>query len=326
LITGATGFLGGLCVRALLRAGVPAQRLRCLVRDPERAARGGLPRASLVAGDLAAVDGAGLVDAARGVAAVLHFAGSLKGIRAADFDAINVDGTQRLVQAVRTAAPAAHFVLVSSLAAAGPSRDGSTSALPADRTRPVSMYGDSKRRGEIAVVQSGLPHTILRPPIVYGSGDAATRLLFRQSTAPLVFVPRRAAPVSVIHADDVVAAALLAVARPPRGLVLPLDGPQRSDMHALSVAIALACGRRARLVRVPLGVVAIVAHAADLWARLCNRPGYFNRDKLREVAAEGWICDPAPAAQALGFHPSIGLAEGLDAVAKAEGFTATATT
>jgi uncharacterized protein YbjT (DUF2867 family) len=37
LITGATGFLGGRLVRALLRAGAPPERLRCLVREPARA-------------------------------------------------------------------------------------------------------------------------------------------------------------------------------------------------------------------------------------------------------------------------------------------------
>lgn len=320
LITGATGFLGGRFVRALLASGVPSARLRCLVRDPALGAGAGLPAMMLRPGDLARGDAATLRTAAAGVGAVVHFAGAVKGLRAADFDAVNVGGTARLCAAVAAVAPSAHLLCISSLAAAGPSVDGATSAVPAERSQPVSWYGDSKRRGELVVVHSGLAHTILRPSVVYGPGDAATRLLFRQATAPLVAVPRAARPLSVVHADDVVAAVRRALARGATGAVLPLDGPQRTDTHALLQAIASACGRRARLVRVPLFVAGAAAAVCDLAARLRGCPGFFSRDKVRELAAPGWVADPAPAARTIGFRASIGLTEGLAAVARAEGF------
>jgi dihydroflavonol-4-reductase len=320
LVTGATGFLGGLLVRRLVADGMAPANLRCLVRDPRRARASGLPATTLVTGGLAAPNDAELAAAVAGVAIVVHLAGTLKGHRPADFDAVNVHGTERLCRAVLMHAPRAHVVLVSSLAAAGPSVDGTGSALPPAACRPVSLYGDSKRRGELALLGSALPATILRPPVVYGPGDAATRLLFRQACAPLCAVPRRSRPLSAIHAADVVVAIQLAMARRPVGAILPLDGPQRTDTHALLRAIAAAAGRRARLAPLPMAVAGAAAFASDLFGRLVGRTSYFNRDKVREIRADGWVADGTAAAAVLGFRPQVELTAGLMAVAVAEGF------
>ena len=74
---------------------------------------------------------------------------------------------------------------------------------------------------DLPALATGLAHCIVRPPVVYGPGDAATRLLFRQALAPLVAVPARRAPLSVIHSDDVVDALLAAIQRRPAGAILP---------------------------------------------------------------------------------------------------------
>jgi dihydroflavonol-4-reductase len=321
LVTGATGFMGGVLVRRLFANGLAPSRLRCVVRDLDRAERGGLPRASLVVGDLSNSDcGPQLRAAADGATVVIHLAGSLKSCDRRGFDVVNWHGTQRLVDAVVAAAPKAHLVHVSSLAAAGPSVDGRGTAEPADRCHPVSNYGESKRRGELAVVGSGLPFTILRPPVVYGPNDGATQLLFRQALAPITAMPIRSRPLSVIHVDDVVDAAWLALIKRPHGATLPLAGPARTDTHQLMRAIAASCGRRARLVPVPMALAALAASAADLLARVRNKPGYFNRDKVRELGAGGWVADGEPAKHSLGFQARVSLADGLAAVAQSDGF------
>jgi dihydroflavonol-4-reductase len=324
LITGATGFVGGTLVRRLVRAGVDGAHIRCLVRDRARAARLGLPPESLREGDLGdPAGGPALAAAAAGAATVVHIAGTLHGNRRRDFDLVNVDGTARLIDALRSVggdgAPP-HVVCVSSLAAAGPSTDGATSAVPPDRATPVSWYGDSKRRGELAVVGSGLPFTILRPPVVYGPGDAATRLLFGQARAVVTAVPPRPRPLSAIHVDDVVTAVLAALRVRPPGTFLPLDGPQRTDTHALLRAIAAACGRRPRLLPVPMWLARAAAAAADVWAQGTGRSSFFNRDKMRELGACGWVADGTMAREHLGFVPAIALEDGLAAIARSEGF------
>jgi uncharacterized protein YbjT (DUF2867 family) len=209
VLTGATGFLGGAIVRRLLSVGFDPAQLRCLVRDRERAIRSGIPSACVRVADLGdSAARASLPALLDGASVVLHLAGAVKALSRADYDRANVTGTRDLVAAVAAAAPTAHFVLVSSLAAAGPSVDGRGSDAAPDACAPVSHYGDSKRRGELEVTDSDLRWTIVRPPVVYGPGDAATRLLFRQAMGLLVPVPWSPQPLSVIHSDDVVAALL----------------------------------------------------------------------------------------------------------------------
>lgn len=319
LLTGATGFLGGRLLRALLDRGHSPDRLRCLVRDRQRARAAGVPDPCIRLGDLGdASAAADLEAAASGATVVLHLAAELRGWRESSFASVNVGGTERLLRALAAAAPHAHFVQVSSLAAAGPSVDGSGTAAPPDMCRPVSAYGESKRRAELAVVAGTPAWTIVRPPVVYGPGDGATRLLFRQACAPVAVVPARPTPLSVIHVDDVAEALLRVIDVRPAGAVLPLDGPERTDTHAFVRAIAAASGRRARLLPVPSAVAAFGATASDAIAALRRRASYFSRDKLREIRAPGWVADGGPARDRLGFAAKIPLAAGLADVVKRE--------
>ncbi|HEX6812484.1 MAG TPA: NAD-dependent epimerase/dehydratase family protein [Planctomycetota bacterium] len=321
LLTGATGFLGGAVLQKILRRGFKATSIRCLVRDRAKALAAGVPAESILCADLTSPRSNGsLAAAVEGVGIVLHLAGAVKAWHRSGFEGPNVDGTRRLLAAVENSAPSAHFLLVSSLAAAGPSVDGASSTAMPDRCRAVSAYGDSKRRAEIEVVQGRLPWTIVRPPVVYGPADPATRLLFQQACAPVTAVLRESRPLSVIHSDDVAEALVLALTLRPAGAVLALDGPERTDTHGLMRAIAAACGRRARLLPMPLPLVSAAALASDLLAALRHKAGFFSRDKMREIRAAGWVADGTAAKALLGFEPAVHLAAGLRDTARAEGF------
>ena len=90
LVTGATGFMGGVLVRRLFANGLAPSRLRCVVRDLDRAERSGLPRESLVVGDLSNSDcGEQLRAAVDGATVVIHLAGSLKSCDRRGFDVVN---------------------------------------------------------------------------------------------------------------------------------------------------------------------------------------------------------------------------------------------
>ena len=313
LITGATGFIGRRFVRACQESGIGD--ISCLVRDRARARGLGLPEDALVDGDLADPDA--LRRGAAGAALIIHLAASVRALRTADLFAANAGGTRLLLAA---AEPSARFVLVSSLAAAGPSRDGRDTDRPAARCSPCSAYGESKRQAELALVadatRTGRSWLVLRPGVVYGPGDAATRVLTAQARAWVTAVPPSPRPLSVIHVDDVCSALLAAVRKPEvQALFLPLVGGVPTDTHSLLTAIAAAHGRRARLLPVPLPIARCAAHLAQAWARVTGRPTFFNPDKVREIGAEGWVGDPEPAARALGFRAQIDLRAGLAALA-----------
>jgi nucleoside-diphosphate-sugar epimerase len=311
LITGATGFLGRALVHRLLDGGHDAARLRLLVRDPARAVALGLPRSSLVVGDIVARDA--VVAAVRGVDCIFHLAARTTALRAADFVDVNVGGTQLVVEAMEQHNREARLVLVSSLAASRPTVDGLGSGAPPENCRPVSRYGRSKLDAERTLLAHWwwMNWSVVRPPVVYGPADPATALLFRQATAAVTPVPLRRRPLSVAHVDDVVEC--IARVGEERSLVghLPIDGAERTDSHDLMRRVAQAAGRRARLLPVPMPLVRLLGPLADGVARLRGKPSFFSSDKLREVSACGWVADPLLAERMLGFRSRVGLDQGL---------------
>jgi nucleoside-diphosphate-sugar epimerase len=161
------------------------------------------------------------------------------------------------------------------------------------------------------VSDSGNPWLVLRPPIVYGPCDVATRLLVRQGLAPLVLVPRPKRPLSIAFVGDMVEAIRCAARSTVVHRFVPIDGAARSDTDALMRAIAATRGRRPRLCHVPTPVIRAAAVAADGWSRLRGRPSFFSVDKIRDLASPGWVAAAGPARELLGFEPSTAISEGL---------------
>jgi len=157
LVTGGTGFIGSHLLQRLVRAACP---VRCLTR-PQSAARPlpeGVQRAP---GDLQS--GQGLDQALVGVDTVIHLAGVTKALRSSHYFEGNVQATDRLARAL--AGRKIRFVHVSSLAAAGPSPDG-TPLREDCASHPLTHYGRSKREAERIVREITPEAVIVRPPVV----------------------------------------------------------------------------------------------------------------------------------------------------------------
>ncbi len=232
--------------------------------------------------------------------------------------AVNAGGVGRLLAAIREAeVPPTRLVYVSSLAAGGPS----AGATPIDEDvspHPVSAYGRSKLAGEAELLRApaGLSWSIVRPPIVYGPGERDLLQMFRLSRGlviPVVGFAERW--YSIVHADDL-CRGILAVAGSPAaaGRTYYLANAVPVSGVGLARAVVLATGGRARPLRVPDLVAALLAAGGSLAKPFRRRPPLLTLDKYPEIV-QSWVCSSARAARELRFDAQIPLDVGLQSVA-----------
>ncbi|NDC80667.1 MAG: complex I NDUFA9 subunit family protein [Verrucomicrobia bacterium] len=162
VVTGGTGFVGREICRRLAAEGLAARALaRTAPKEPLPAGVEFFP------GDITQPESLRL--AFRGAKAVIHAVGIIQEHGSQTFERVHVRGTSQVIAATL---------------AAGVPRYLHLSALG---TRPsaASRYHQSKWAAEEIVRSSGLAHTIFRPSMIYGKGDAFTRRLASLMSPPL---------------------------------------------------------------------------------------------------------------------------------------------
>lgn len=311
LVTGASGFLGSHIARRLDAQGTAT---RLLVRaSSNRSSLEGLTRATFAVGDVR--DPGSLRRAAEGVTGVIHAAGLVKARDPRDFARVNTEGTQALLEAVADVAPdLLRFVLVSSLAAHGPSPDGRPRPVAAP-ARPVTAYGRSKWSAEQAATSAAgrVPVTIVRPPMIYGPGDREVLAFFRAvrwRLVPLTGPPQSL--LSTIFVEDCADACIAALAGDlPSGSCFFVDDGQPEPLIARLRDIERAVGRPAlATVRVPPTLLRVGALLSEWAGHLTGRSVMLTRDKVHELTAPHWVGESAPARAALQWSPRTSFADG----------------
>ena len=322
LVTGASGFIGTHLVRRLVARGF---RVSCLVRatsqvDKLRAA-GALP----VIGEIDDRAGVSRVLSASDASFVFHLAGLLRAMRPEEFMRVNAGGVDVVASACAERRDRPVLVLVSSIAAAGPS--GEIPKMESDRPVPVSDYGRSKLAGELAVARyaGAVPITIVRPCVVFGAGDRGVCEVFKPvARSGIQIVPGRGdRRLSLIAVADLVECILLAAQKGER---LASDDSGRGIYFAAAEdlshvefgdAIAHALGRkRARVVHLPEWALRAIGLGGDVVSRIRHCPGWIGRDKITELLAGSWTCSSAKARRQLGWSPAAPLADRLGETAQ----------
>ncbi len=302
VVTGATGFFGAKRVWRLINSG---DEVWCVVGPGEDRRLLASYRAQFIEGDITlphALDGH--LD---GVEAVYHCAETIHGDAFEDFVRPNVDAVHHVASACAAQPTPPVFVLISSMAAAGPTRRAQA-LNEAEGGQPVSDYGRSKQAAEGAAraYAGRMPVSIVRPGVVFGERDRETLPYFKLARKGwLVALGARDEPISVIHVADL---AHLVEIICWHGERLAPDGPAHRGVYyaardqtsfgELGGLMAEIFHREVRVVSAPgvlgLGAAALLELTGRLWGR--NRKNRVDLKTVRTaVGAGAWHCDPSKA-------------------------------
>ena len=300
LVTGATGFLGRHVVPELK---THRHQVRCLVHTPGRE-RVFAPRSvDIHYGSV--LDPDALAAAFYDVEAVVHLVSIIRRRKNPTFDQVNRQGVANVVAAAISSG-VKHFVLVSAL--------GATE----DRSHP---YLYSKWQGEQELVNSGLPYTIIRPSIMFGTGDE-----FLNNVASLVrvcpLVPvvgsgrNRLQPIAV---EDMARCIALAVDREDlKNKTIEVGGPEQVSYNEIVAIVAQALGKRRVRFHVPFWLMYLLTAAVQ--GLVPQAP--VTTDQLRMLAIRN-VAEPDVVEKTFGFTPrvlggnidyvrSVGFRDGID--------------
>jgi nucleoside-diphosphate-sugar epimerase len=309
LVTGASGFVGRHVASELRSAG---HEVVCLARKEADLARIAADGLESRRGDLS--DAGALAAALDGCDGVVHVAGMIAARSFREMRSVNEGGTARLATACGAVPrPPRRMVLVSSLAAGGPSAPG-RAVREDDPPRPVSRYGWSKLLGERAA-RRALPRatelTVVRPPAVFGPHDRGLHAFFlaaARGVRPRLGLRRR--EISMVYGPDLAAAVRAALETPAAaGRTYYVADPAVLDLQSALEWIADSVGGRTRSILLPEALVRVVGFLAEEVAHFTGRVPAFSRDKVAEFLASGWVCDVTRARTELGWSPGRPLRE-----------------
>ena len=300
LVTGASGFVGRALVAELANSG---HSVRAAMRQPADV----FPRSVEVVAvsDLTRpVEWRALLKNAETVIHLAGIAHTGPGIAEEAYDRVNRLATAELASAAR-AIGIRHLVFMSSIRAqSGPSSD--ITLRETDPPHPTDAYGRSKLAAEDAVRAAGLPFTILRPVLIYGSGvkgnlERLTRLVQKPWPLPFGLCRNRR---SLLARQNLIGAIHHTLQSPAaKGETYIVADPVPLTLAEIVTALRAGEGRAPGLLPIPPALIAVASKAigrAEEWQRVGGT----------------LVADPAKLMRA-GWRPAIETSAGLSALATA---------
>jgi dihydroflavonol-4-reductase len=299
LVTGGSGFVGGLLLARLVADG---RQVRALVRRPIDRERLPDPRVELALGDLG--DEESLARAADGCEVVYHVAG-LNQLCLADpapLYRVNVEGTRRMLEAARRAG-VRRVVHTSSAATLGGdgSRELDETAGPPPEHELTSHYARSKLRAEqVALDFDGVEVVSVNPSSVQGpgrtTGTASIFIGYLNGRLPFDLPAR----FGLCYTRDCVNGHLLAEAKGRPGQRYVLNTATLTNSEAIDL-IAVIAGLAERPRTLPLPVAMGAATVAEALGRVRGRQPKLCRESVRTLG-HPHLYDGSLAARELGLR------------------------
>jgi uncharacterized protein YbjT (DUF2867 family) len=283
-VFGGSGFIGRYMVRRLAKRGYI---VRVAGRDPER---GLFLKPAGAVGQIvplyATVQEEGTIQRAlQDASVVANLVGVLAERRGASFQAIHVDGAERVARLASTA---------------GVSHLMHLSAIGADPASP-SKYAATKGRAEAAVLGAFPSATIFRPSLVFGAEDRFFNR-FGELARMLPFMPviSGSTKMQPVYVCDVADAIMASMAHPEAaGKIYELGGPRIWSFREILAYILKTTRRDRRLVDIPHGL----AHLqASFMQHLPGAP--LTPDQLLMLSRDNVVAPGAAGLAELGITPT----------------------
>jgi len=316
LVTGATGFAGGVLARRLQEAGAA---VRVLVRSPEKLAEKGLGAVDCVEGSV--VDPVAMRRAVEGMNTVFHLAAVYRegGIGDEVYGQVHVEGTRNLCQASLDAG-VRRFVHCSTVGV-----HGHIENPPADeeyRFSPGDIYQRTKLEGEQLAWkffrENGLPVSVVRPAAIFGPEDERLLKMFRLANRDRVLLLGDGEIFyHMVHVEDLATGFLLAGTIPEAvGEPFIIAGDRYLSLNELLQMISGILGKKGRLLHLPAAPVQWAGTFCEkTFLPLGLNPPIYRRRV--DFFTKSRAFDIAKARRILGFAPAFPIEDGLRDTAEA---------
>ena len=237
LVTGASGFIGRHLVGELVSRGYDVAMLARQTSDISALQR---TQSKVIYGDITHLRS--LVEACEGIDAVVHLAAMTSSGEGSDYEKsfqTNVVGCQNLIDACK-------LNQVSRIIHVSTQSDNS------------GAYATTKRHAEVLFRESGLNVTIVKPSLVYGSGDrglfgSMTKFIDRFPVIPIVGSGNY--PMRPIYVGDVAQSIISCLEKDGSGGEYLISGPEEVSYSQYLDSIAQAMGLTRKKVHIPYPVV-----------------------------------------------------------------------
>ena len=289
-IYGGSGFVGRLIARRMAKLG---WRVRVAVRRPNEAL---FVKPYGVPGQVEPVlcnirDDASVRAAMAGADAVVNCVGTFARGGKNSFAAVHVDGAGRIAR-LAAAQGVAHLVHLS--------------AIGADPAAP-SFYATSKGEGEKAVLAAFPSAVILRPSVIFGTGDGLfSRFGTMVSFLPVILLPHANTKFQPVYVDDVAQAAVKGATGEAAPGIYELGGPEVMTLREIVQETARQAQRRRLVLGIPAFAMRLVTGPLDFASVLTGRlfPNkIMTGDQLTQLARDNVVAAGAKGLADLGIKP-----------------------
>ncbi len=312
-VTGGSGFVGGALIERLRSEG---WEVRALARSERAAERVRELGAEPVGGDLD--DRAALSVGAEGCEVAFHAAAKVEDWGdPADFERLNVRGTQNVIDACREAGVRrlVHVGTEAALMAGQPLRNVDESAPL--RPDSAAMYSSSKAKAEQLVRAAngdGLETVVVRPRFVWGRGDTSLlpQIIEMVRSGRFRWVGGGRQLTATTHIDNTVEGLWLGATKAPAGGVYFVTDGEPVVFREFLTNMLGTQGVTIPDKSVPPGVAKLAAASAERVWRLLKRPGSPPLTRFAVwVSAQECTIDISRAERELGYRPVMSREEGL---------------